>query len=110
MAEEIRVDSCYAITVKYLPATNTQGARVKLIPNPDLIHGLGFETKTLPRDYEAIDGLRQGLNYVVKVMGMPLPKYNLSTTEVDVLIFDKTEVNKIFYKYEQEIVSNYFSN
>ena len=110
MAEEIRVDSCYAITIKYLPATNTKGARVKLIPNPDLIHGLGFETKTLPRDYEALDSLRQALNYVVKVMGMPLPKYNLSTTEVDVLIFDKTEVNNIFYKYEQEIVNNYLLN
>ena len=102
MAEEIRVDSCYAITIKYLPATNTKGARVKLIPNPDLIMGLGFKNITLPRDYEATDSLRQALNYVVKDMGMPLPKYNLSTTEVDVLIFNKKEVNNIFYDYDKE--------
>jgi hypothetical protein len=46
MTEEIRVNSCYAITIKYLPATNTKGTRIKLIPSNDLKYGLDFKSIT----------------------------------------------------------------
>lgn len=102
--EEIRVDSCYAITIKYLPPTNTKGTRIKLIPNDDLKLGLDFKSVTLPKDYST-DSFKQAINYVVKVIGMPLPKYNLSTTDTDILIFDKTEVNNIFYFNKESLDS-----
>ena len=47
MTEEIRVNSCYAITIKYLPPTNTKGTRIKLIPSDDLKYGLDFKSITL---------------------------------------------------------------
>ena len=102
MTEEVRVDSCYAITIKYLSPTNTKGTRIKLIPNDDLKLGLDFKSVTLTKDYST-DSFKQALNYVVKVMSMPLPKYNLSTTDTDILIFDKTEVNNIFYFNKESV-------
>jgi hypothetical protein len=30
-------------------------------------------------------------------MGMPLPRYNLNNGDQNILIFDKQEVNNIFY-------------
>jgi len=102
MKEDIRVSSCYAITIKYLPATNTKGTRIKLIPNDHLKLGLDFKTVTLPKNYST-DSFKQAVNYVVKVLGMPLPKYNLSTTDTDILIFDKTEVNNIFYFNKESV-------
>ena len=102
MTEEIRVDSCYAITIKYLPPTNTKGTRIKLIPNDDLKLGLDFKSVILSKDYST-DSFKQAINYVVKVMSMPLPKYNLSTTDTDILIFNKTEVNNIFYFNKESV-------
>jgi len=95
MEEDIRVSSCYAITIKHLPPTNTKGARIKLIPSNHLKYGLDFKSITLPYNYETFT-FNQGVNYVVKIMGMPLPKYNLNTGDQDILIFDKREVNNIF--------------
>ena len=102
MEENIRVNSCYAITIKYLPPTNTQGTRIKLIPNDDLKLGLDFKSVTLSKDYST-DSFKQAIDYVVNVLGMPLPKYNLSTTDTDILIFDKKEVNKIFYFNKESV-------
>ena len=102
MEEDIRVSSCYAITIKYLPATNTKGTRIKLIPNDHLKLGLDFKNITLPKDYST-NSFKQALNYVVEVINMPLPKYNLSTTDTDILIFDKTEVNNIFYFNKESV-------
>ena len=97
-----RVNSCYAITIKYLPPTNTKGTRIKLIPSNDLKYGLDFKSITLPYDYET-NTFNQAVNYVVKTMGMPLPKYNLNTGNQDILIFDKTEVNNIFYFSKESV-------
>ncbi len=97
--EDIRVSSCYAITIKYLSPTNTKGSRIKLIPGDDLKLGaLNIMNKsiTLPYDYET-NKYNQAVNYVVRSMGLPLPKYNLNNGNEDILIFDKTEVNNIFY-------------
>ena len=102
MEENIRVNSCYAITIKYLPPTNTKGTRIKLIPSDDLKYGLDFNSITLPYNYET-NTFNQAVNYVVKVLGMPLPKYNLSTTDTDILIFDKTKVNNIFYFNKESV-------
>jgi len=102
MNEDIRVSSCYAITIKYLPATNTKGTRIKLIPNDHLKLGLDFKNVTLSKDYST-DSFKQAVNYVVKVLGMPLPKYNLSTIDTEILIFDKTEVNNIFYFSKESV-------
>jgi len=102
MKEDIRVSSCYAITIKYLPPTNTKGTRIKLIPSDDLKYGLDFKSITLPYNYET-NTFNQAVNYVVKVLGMPLPKYNLSTTDTDILIFDKTKVNNIFYFNKESV-------
>jgi hypothetical protein len=102
MKEDIRVSSCYAITIKYLPSTNTKGSRIKLIPSDDLKYGLDFKSIILPYNYES-DTFNQAVNYVVRVMGMPLPKYNLNTTDTNILIFDKTEVNNIFYFNKESV-------
>lgn len=100
MKEDIRVSSCYAITIKYLPATNTKGTRIKLIPSDDLKYGLDFKSITLPYNYES-NTFNQAVSYVVRVMGMPLPRYNLNTGDQDILIFSKNDVNNIFY-YDTE--------
>tara|TARA_R100000231_G_scaffold1655_1_gene2779 strand:+ start:2530 stop:2841 length:312 start_codon:yes stop_codon:yes gene_type:complete len=102
MTEEIRVNSCYAITIKYLPPTNTKGTRIKLIPSDDLKYGLDFKSITLPYNYET-NTFNQAVNYVVNVLGMPLPKYNLNTGDQDILIFDKPEVNNIFYFNKESV-------
>jgi len=102
MEENIRVNSCYAITIKYLPPTNTKGTRIKLIPSDDLKYGLDFNSITLPYNYET-NTFNQAVNYVVKVLGMPLPRYNFNTGDQDILIFDKTEVNKIFYFNKESV-------
>ena len=89
MKEDIRVFNCYAITIKYLPSTNTKGTRIKLIPSDDLKYGLNFNNITLPKEPQdySTDSFKQAINYVVNVMGMPLPRYNLNTGEEDILIF-----------------------
>ena len=102
MKEDIRVSSCYAITIKYLPSTNTKGTRIKLIPSDNLKYGLDFNSITLPKDYST-DSFKQAVNYVVKVLGMPLPRYNLYTGNQDILIFDEPEVNNIFYFNKESV-------
>ena len=92
----------YYLAIKYLSPTNTKGTRIKLIPSDDLKYGLDFKSITLPKDYST-DSFKQAINYVVKVLGMPLPKYNLSTTDTDILIFDKPEVNNIFYFNKESV-------
>ena len=102
MTEEIRVNSCYAITIKYLQATNTKGTRIKLIPSNDLKYGLDFKSITLPYNYST-GSFEQAVKYVVKVMGMPLPRYNLNNGDQNILIFDKQEVNNVFYFNKESV-------